>query len=52
MFISPVTEAKIINIVSCLPSKQSHGLDEINIILIKFIINVTVKSLFIILNKS
>ena len=52
MFISPVTEAEIINIMSGLPSKQSHEHDEINIILIKSIINVIVKPLCIILNKS
>ena len=52
MFISPVTEAEIINTVSGLPSKQSHGHDEINVILIKSKINVIVKPLCIIFNKS
>ena len=47
MFISLVTEAEIINIVSGLPSKQSHEHDEINIILIKSVINVIVKPLCI-----
>ena len=52
MFISPVTEAEIFNIVSGLPSNQYHGDDEINIIHIKSIINVIVESLCIIFNKS
>ena len=52
MFISPVTEAEIINIVSGPSSRQSHGHDEINIILIKSIISVIVKPLCIIFNNS
>ena len=52
MFICPVTKAEIINIVSGQPSKQSHGHNKINILLIKSIINVIVKPLCIIFNKS
>ena len=44
------TESEIINIVSWLPSKQSYGHNEINIILIKSIINIIVKLLYIIFN--
>ena len=52
MFISSITEAEIINIVSGLPSKQSHGLGEINITLIKSIVNAIVNPLCIIFNKA